>query len=69
MVEGANASRHHPFIQSCTLDDEPLQEAWLMHAQLLQSDLLHCEMGPEPSDFGTMGSPPPSLSTNGLATP
>jgi putative alpha-1,2-mannosidase len=66
VIEALDASRDNLYIQGCTLRDQPLEHAWLTHAEIMSGGTLRCAMGPAPSGFGTSGEPPPSLSTHGI---
>jgi predicted alpha-1,2-mannosidase len=62
VVEAHGASAANPFVQSCTLNGRPLTSPWFRHADIREGGTLSFVMGPEPSDWGRAGPPPPSLS-------
>ena len=49
------------YIQSATLDGNPLDQSWFRHSQIANGGTLVLTMGPAPSAWGTI-NPPPSLS-------
>lgn len=51
VIDAPEASDRNLYIQSATLDDEPLSWARIPHGQLPGSTL-HLDLGPEPSDWG-----------------
>ncbi|CAB3762124.1 GH92 family glycosyl hydrolase [Paraburkholderia humisilvae] len=53
--------RLNRYIQSATLNGEPLDNAWFRHAQIANGGTLELTMGPTPTGWGTR-VPPPSLS-------
>jgi predicted alpha-1,2-mannosidase len=49
------------YVQSATLNGQPLDAAWFRHSQIASGGTLDLVMGPSPSRWGTT-SPPPSMS-------
>ena len=54
------------YVQSATLNGQPLDAAWFRHAQIAKGGTLDLVMGPTPSRWGTT-TPPPSLSDTDFA--
>lgn len=61
-----NNSEKNIYIQSATLNGEPLDQPWLYHAQLVKGGKLVLQMGPEPNkDWGSdPEDAPPSMSNH-----
>jgi len=49
VIEARNNSKENVYIQSATLDGEPLEKPWFYHSQLVDGGSLILEMGPEPN--------------------
>jgi putative alpha-1,2-mannosidase len=62
-LDGHSVNR---YIQSATLNGQPLDNAWFRHGQIAKGGTLNLVMGPTPSRWGTT-TPPPSLSDPGFA--
>lgn len=62
-LDGHSVNR---YIQSATLNGQPLDNAWFRHGQIAKGGTLNLVMGPAPSRWGTT-TPPPSLSDAGFA--
>jgi putative alpha-1,2-mannosidase len=46
------------YVQSVTLDDEPLDRSWITAAELRRGGRLHIELGPDRSPWATSSRPP-----------
>lgn len=64
-AENLDGSGVNRYVQSATLNGQPLNQAWFRHTQIAHGGMLHLVMGPKPSDWGT-STPPPSLSDPGF---
>lgn len=66
-IEAENLDGHgvNRYVQSATLNGQPLNQAWFRHAQIAQGGTLRLVMGPKPSGWGAT-TPPPSLSDPGF---
>ena len=64
VIEAKNVSEENRYIQSATLDGEPLTKPWFYHSDLVDGGSLVLEMGPEPNKkWGSgPGDAPPSMS-------
>jgi len=63
-VIAKNNGADAPYIQSATLNGEPLNRTWIYHEELVSGGTLEMEMGTTPSDWGTAPeAAPPSLSS------
>lgn len=62
IITANNLSPENRFIQSATLNGQPLDHAWFKHTQIKDGGALAFEMGPTPSAWGTTGALPPSES-------
>ncbi|MDR9366299.1 MAG: GH92 family glycosyl hydrolase [Balneolaceae bacterium] len=64
VIEARNNSKENVYIQSATLDGEPLEKPWFYHSQLVDGGSLILEMGPEPNrQWGSdPEDAPPSMS-------
>ncbi|NBC65925.1 MAG: glycoside hydrolase family 92 protein, partial [Bacteroidetes bacterium] len=49
VIEARNNSKENVYIQSATLDGEPLEKPWFYHSELVDGGSLILEMGPEPN--------------------
>ncbi len=49
VIQAENASSKNIYVQSATLDDQPLPQAWFYHKNLVDGGKLHLQMGPEPN--------------------
>ena len=65
VIEARNNSKENKYIQSATLDGEPLGKPWFYHSELVDGGKLILEMGPEPNKkWGSdPEDAPPSMST------
>jgi predicted alpha-1,2-mannosidase len=61
VIVAHGVSRENIYIQSATLNGQPLNRAWFRHAEIHQGATIEFEMGPKPSAWGT-STPPPSAS-------
>jgi putative alpha-1,2-mannosidase len=61
-IEARNVSDKNIYITSASLNDEPLNQAWLRHADLMAGGKLTLEMGPQPGTWPTGPVPPSPLS-------
>jgi hypothetical protein len=48
-VEAENNGRENIYIQSATLNGQPLKRAWLRHEEIVAGGTLHLVMGPQPN--------------------
>jgi predicted alpha-1,2-mannosidase len=64
VIEAPGASVENRYIQSATLDGEPLQKPWLYHRNVVNGGRLHFEVGSEPNEeWGSdPADAPPSMS-------
>ncbi len=53
IVEAPGTSDENRYVQSVTLNGKALNEPWFDHADIAQGGVLHFEMGPNPSDWGS----------------
>jgi putative alpha-1,2-mannosidase len=61
-IESPGASVKNRYIQSATLDGEPLEKPWFYHRELVDGGTLRLELGAEPSDWGSdPEKAPPSM--------
>lgn len=49
VVDTVGNGGDHPYIQSASLADEPLDRAWLTHQEIVQGGTLRLKMGPRPN--------------------
>ncbi|TWB43443.1 GH92 family glycosyl hydrolase [Nitrospirillum pindoramense] len=61
IAHNLDAERFNRYVQSATLNGQPLETNWFRHGQIKDGGVLELVMGPEPTRWGT-GTPPPSLS-------
>jgi len=62
-IRAENTSAKNLYVQSATLNGQPLARAWITHAQLADGGTLALVMGPEPAPWGSAEDlRPPSLS-------
>jgi predicted alpha-1,2-mannosidase len=61
IARNLDPERINRYIQSATLNGQPLRTSWFRHRQIADGGTLVLEMGPAPTDWGT-SDPPPSLS-------
>jgi putative alpha-1,2-mannosidase len=59
-IEGVDASPDNPYVQSASLNGQPLERAWLRHQEIKNGGALKFVMGPKPSSWG-QNNPPPAL--------
>ncbi len=62
--KGFDPSGEVHYIQSATLNGEPLNRAWFRHSEIVNGGTLELVMGTAPSDWGKT-DPPPSMSDPG----
>ncbi len=64
VIRAENNSRENRYIQSATLDGQPLNAPWFLHSALVKGGELVLQMGPEPNrDWGSsVEAAPPSMS-------
>jgi len=55
VIEAVNNSAENVYIQSATLDGQPLNRSWITHEELVRGGTLALVMGPAPSLWGTVG--------------
>lgn len=62
-IKANQVSSHNKYIQSATLNGEPLNRSWLTHEEITGGGILIFEMGPEPNkDWGSERADiPPSM--------
>ena len=58
-IEARNTSRKNVYVQSATLNGQPLQNFWFKASDLLKGGSLVLEMGPEPNTGWGAGALPP----------
>ena len=61
-IKANGVSEQNRYIQSATLNGKPWTKGWFQHGDIARGGTLVLEMGATPSDWGTMGPPPPSVS-------
>lgn len=61
-VVAEGVSEENLYIQSATLNGDPLDRAWFRHGEIADGGTLTFVMGPEPSAWGRAAAPPPSVS-------
>jgi len=61
VAKNLDPERVNHYVQSATLNGQPLNQAWFRHAQIADGGTLELTMGSAPSAWGTT-NPPPSLS-------
>lgn len=59
VIEAPGAGPDRPYIASASLDGQPLERAWLRHAEIAQGAVLRLVLSAEPTPWGH-GAPPPS---------
>jgi putative alpha-1,2-mannosidase len=64
VIEAKNVSAQNKYVQSATLNGEPLNKPWFEHSTLLKGGILELNMGPRPNkQWGSSpGAAPPSMS-------
>lgn len=62
VIEAPSAGPQHPYIASATLDDRPLERAWLRHAEIAKGSTLRLTLSTIPTTWGTAHPPPSPLS-------
>ena len=64
VIQTRNNSKENVYIQSATLNGEPLEKPWFFHSELTKGGELVLEMGPEPNkQWGSdKEDAPPSMS-------
>jgi predicted alpha-1,2-mannosidase len=69
VIDATNVSRENMYIQTATLNGEPLEKPWLTQSDLEGGHLV-LQMGPENSDWGSgVNDAPPSMFTVSLLKP
>ncbi len=58
VIAAAQASAENKFIQDATLNGQPLQRAWLTHAEITAGGTLTLRLGAQPSAWGQSERPP-----------
>lgn len=58
VVEGVNASPENFYIQSATLNNKPLERAWIRHSEIKDGATLRFVMGAQPTEWGKKALPP-----------
>jgi hypothetical protein len=61
VIEAKNASSKKRYIQSATLNGQPLEKFWFKHAVLVKGGKLVLEMGPEPNKQWAANSDHPQI--------
>ncbi|MDE1146805.1 MAG: GH92 family glycosyl hydrolase [Azospirillaceae bacterium] len=61
IAHNLDGERFNRYVQSATLNGQPLDTNWFRHGQIKDGGVLDLVMGPEPTSWGTT-TPPPSLS-------
>ena len=59
-IRAHNASRHNKYVQSATLNGQPLDQPWFDHSAFAQGGILELEMGPKANKSWGVSTPPPS---------
>jgi predicted alpha-1,2-mannosidase len=59
VIEAPGAGPDRPYIASATLDGQPLERAWLRHAEFAAGAVLRLELSASPTSWGA-DSPPPT---------
>jgi putative alpha-1,2-mannosidase len=64
VIEAKNVSAQNKYVQSASLNGEPLNKAWFEHADLVKGGTLVLNMGPRPNkQWGSSPDAiPPSMS-------
>jgi len=62
IIKAENVSDTNIYIQSATLNGEPLNEPFIEHENIMNGGRLVFRMGPEPNKDWGREAPPPSLS-------
>ncbi|MDR1499791.1 MAG: GH92 family glycosyl hydrolase [Tannerellaceae bacterium] len=60
-IKANNASKENKYIQSATLNGQPLNKAWFNHSDIAGGGTLELEMGSKANKGWGVDSPPPSL--------
>src|ERR1035437_2613155 len=60
-IQANNNSSTTKYIQSGTLNGQPLNKAWLIHEDIVKGGSLIFEMGPKPNKNWGIETPPPSM--------
>ncbi len=61
VAKNLDPQRINRYVQSATLNGQPLNQSWFRHAQIAEGGTLELTMGSAPTAWGTT-NPPPSLS-------
>jgi predicted alpha-1,2-mannosidase len=69
VIEGTGAGPDNPYVQSATLNGEPLDRAWILHGEIARGGRLTFAMGPTPSTWGTEVLPPCPVFANPVNDP
>ena len=62
IIEARNNFVGNRFIQSATLNGNPLNRPWISHEDIMNGGSLIFKMGPEPNKEWGNDNPPPSMS-------
>jgi len=62
-IETINNASENKYIQSASLNEDPIENCWLDRTKLMKGGVLRFEMGSEPNKKWGVGLPPPSMST------
>lgn len=62
IIKADKNSVTNKYIQSATLNDEPLNKPWITQQDIVNGGILIFEMGPEPNKKWGIDAPPPSMS-------
>jgi len=70
VIEAKNNSAENIYIQSATLNGEPLNRFWFHHSELVKGGSLVLEMGPKPNEqWGIEGGFPQTYDLDPIVTP
>lgn len=61
IIQANNNSSSNKYIQSATLNGQPLTKAWIVHDDIVHGGSLIFEMGPKPNKNWGIELPPPSM--------
>ena len=63
VITAQGVSPRNRYVQSLTLDGQPWDRCWLRHRDIANGGDLTFVMGPQPSSWATLATPPPSQSS------
>ncbi len=69
VIEAPEASETNIYIQSATLNGQPLDRCWLRHSEIAAGGVLSLVMGSQPSEWSKNGELPPSAPAIGAISP